>query len=91
MLLLSYVPVAATFAGARRRRADLAIPGALAWGTMAFAYAPTLRLYRTPRAAALALPFAALLYTGMTIDSARRHAGGRGGGWKGRTFRPGRG
>ncbi len=88
MLLLSYVPVAATFAGARRRRADLVLPGVIAWGTMALAYAPTLRLYGVRRVNALALPFAALLYTAMTIDSARRHLRGAGGAWKGRTFRP---
>jgi hypothetical protein len=28
----------------------------------------------------------ALLYTGMTVDSARRHYTGRGGEWKGRTI-----
>ena len=88
MLLLYYVPVAATFAGARRGRADLALPGVIAWGTMALAYAPTLRLYGVRRVNALALPFAALFYTTMTIDSARRHLRGAGGSWKGRTFRP---
>jgi hopene-associated glycosyltransferase HpnB len=88
MLLLYAVPVAATFAGARRRRADLALPGAIAWGAMALAYAPTLRLYRVHPAAALALPLAGALYTAMTIDSARRHARGAGGAWKGRTFTP---
>jgi len=91
MLLLYYVPVAATFAGLRRRRADLALPGAIAWATMALAYAPTLRLYRQNPLGALALPLAAGLYTAMTIDSARRHVTGRGGSWKGRTFRPRRG
>ena len=86
MVLLYYVPVAATFAGARRRRADIALPGILAWALMAAAYAPTLRLYRIRPAAALALPFAAALYTAMTVDSARRHARRTGGAWKGRTF-----
>jgi hopene-associated glycosyltransferase HpnB len=86
MLLLYYVPVAATFAGVRRRRADLALPGIGAWALMAFAYAPTLRLYGLPRRDAIALPFAAGLYTAMTLDSARRHAQRRGGAWKGRTF-----
>jgi hopene-associated glycosyltransferase HpnB len=86
MLLLYYVPVAAAFAGARRRRPDLALPGALAWALMALAYAPTLRLYRQRPVAALALPLAAGLYAAMTIDSARRHARGAGGTWKGRTF-----
>ena len=88
MLLLYYVPVAATFAGLRRRRIDIALPGIIAWSVMAFAYAPTLRLYRLPRAGAVALPFAAALYTAMTVDSARRHMQRRGGAWKGRTFAP---
>ena len=89
MLLLYYVPVAASFAGARRRRWDIALPGALAWAVMSLAYAPTLRRYGIPARNAAALPFAALLYTGMTVDSARRHARGAGGAWKGRTFSPG--
>jgi hypothetical protein len=86
MLLLYCVPVAATVAGVRRRRVDLALPGAVAWGAMALAYAPTLRLYRVRPMLSLALPFAGALYTAMTIDSARRHARGAGGAWKGRTF-----
>ena len=43
MLLLYYVPVAATFAGARRRRAISRCRDCLAWGLMAAAYAPTVR------------------------------------------------
>jgi hopene-associated glycosyltransferase HpnB len=88
MVLLYYVPVAAAFAGVRRRRGDLALPGIIAWALMASVYAPTLRLYGLRRRNAIALPFAAGLYTAMTLDSARRHAQHRGGGWKGRTFAP---
>ena len=88
MLLLYYVPVAATFAGMRRGRADLALPGIIAWALMASIYAPTLRLYGLRRRDAVALPIAAGLYTAMTLDSARRHAQRRGGAWKGRTFAP---
>jgi hopene-associated glycosyltransferase HpnB len=88
MLLLYYVPVAATFAGVRRGRADIALPGLIAWTLMAGTYAPTLRLYRVPASAAAALPLAAALYTCMTLDSARRHAQRGGGAWKGRTFAP---
>ena len=88
MTLLYAVPVVATLTGARARRADLAVPGALAWALMSAAYLPTVRLYRLPAASALTLPFAAALYTAMTIDSARRHAAGRGGTWKGRDFTP---
>ncbi len=60
--------------------------GAATWGAMVFAYAPTLRLYDQPVWNGLALPFAALLYTGFTLDSAVQHWRGRGGRWKGRTY-----
>ncbi|HEX3549467.1 MAG TPA: glycosyltransferase [Candidatus Elarobacter sp.] len=90
MLLLYGVPVVATVCGLRAGRASLAAPGIAAWLTMAALYAPTLRLYGVRRRAALLLPAAALLYTAMTLDSAREHAGGAGGAWKGRTFTPAR-
>ncbi len=86
MALLYAAPPAAAVGGALARRWDVAAGGALGWATMALAYAPTLRLYGVPRAQALGLPLAALLYTAMTVDSARRHARGRGGTWKGRDF-----
>ena len=88
MLLLYAVPVAAAFAGTRRGRLDLALPGLAAWSLMAAAYGPTLQLYGVHRRRAFGLPFAALLYTAMTVDSARRHAAGAGGRWKGRAFTP---
>ena len=53
---------------------------------MATAYRPTLRFYGFPAWQALWLPFAALLYTVMTLDSARLHWLGRGGAWKGRHY-----
>ncbi len=90
MLLLYYVPVAATFAGVRRRRVDIALPGALAWAVMALAYAPTLRLYGLRRGAMRSRCRSPRCSTpAMTLDSARRHARGAGGAWKGRTFSPG--
>ncbi|MGA7952922.1 MAG: glycosyltransferase [Gloeobacterales cyanobacterium] len=62
----------------------LALTGLAGWLLMAVAYCPTLRLYGgTP---VLALPFIALLYTLMTLDSARRHWVGQGGAWKGRVY-----
>lgn len=88
MLLLYLAPVAAVVLGLARRRPALALAGLAAWGTMSAAYAPTVRLYRLPPWRALTLPLAGALYTLMTIDSARRHAGGRGGTWKGRDFTP---
>jgi hypothetical protein len=39
-----------------------------------------------PAAYALLLPAAALLYTCMTVDSARRSLAGQGAAWKGRTY-----
>ena len=51
---------------------------------MAAAYRPTLRFYGFSPWQALWLPFSALLYTIMTLDSARQHWLGRGGAWKGR-------
>ncbi|GMG81273.1 glycosyltransferase [Paralimibaculum aggregatum] len=60
--------------------------GAAAWALAARAYLPTLKLYGRPARDALWLPLAALLYTLMTLDSARRHRRGRGGAWKGRTY-----
>jgi hypothetical protein len=53
---------------------------------MTAAYLPTVRYYRRPLPAALTLPLAALLYLGMTLDSARRHWWGSGSRWKGRDY-----
>lgn len=63
--------------------------GGLTWLLMAIAYAPTLRLYGQPVWAGLGLPAIALLYSLMTLDSARRHWQGKGGQWKGRSYAQG--
>jgi hopene-associated glycosyltransferase HpnB len=60
--------------------------GIAAWLLMGVAYRPTLGLYGRPGASALFLPLSALMFTLMTIDSARRHLQGRGGAWKGRHY-----
>ncbi|MEM1275794.1 MAG: glycosyltransferase [Pseudomonadota bacterium] len=60
--------------------------GAVAWALSAVAYWPTANLYRLMPVEALALPFAALLYMAMTLDSAWQHRQGTGGAWKGRTY-----
>jgi len=52
---------------------------------MTASFVPVLRLYRLSPLRAPCLPAIALLYTAMTVDSARRHYAGRGGEWKGRT------
>jgi len=60
--------------------------GAAAFALMLYAYRPTWEFYRGDDPAIVLLPLAALLYTLMTISSALRHARGKGGAWKGRTY-----
>ncbi|MER5493563.1 glycosyltransferase [Streptomyces sp. NPDC002490] len=68
-----------------------AVLGGFGWLVMTVTYVPVLRYYRQPLLLAPTLPFTALLYTAMTVDSAVRHHRGRGAAWKGRTYpRPGR-
>jgi hopene-associated glycosyltransferase HpnB len=66
----------------------VAAAGLAGWAVMAATYLPVLRLYRLWWLRAPALPLVALLYAGMTVDSARRHHLGRGGEWKGRLILP---
>lgn len=60
--------------------------GLAAWAVMAGTYLPMLRYYRQAAALAPLLPFTALLYALMTVDSAVQHYRGRGAAWKGRTY-----
>jgi hopene-associated glycosyltransferase HpnB len=59
--------------------------GLAGWALMSLSYLPMLRLYRLSPLRAPSLPLIALLYAGMTADSARRHYTGRGAEWRGRT------
>jgi hopene-associated glycosyltransferase HpnB len=54
----------------------------------ALCYRPVTAFYGLSPGWVPGLPFAATLYAAMTLDSAIRHASGRGGRWKGRTFDP---
>ncbi|MFJ1757956.1 glycosyltransferase [Kitasatospora sp. NPDC088134] len=63
-----------------------AAAGLTAWALMAGSYVPMLRYYGVRPAAAPLLPFTALLYLLMTVDSALQHWRGRGAAWKGRTY-----
>ncbi|MFB7554820.1 glycosyltransferase [Streptomyces brevispora] len=60
--------------------------GGVAWGVMACTYMPMLGYYRQSLWPAPLLPFTALLYLLMTVDSAVQHYRGRGAAWKGRTY-----
>jgi hopene-associated glycosyltransferase HpnB len=58
--------------------------GLAAWGLMALAFFPTLRLYGRFPLWGLALPAIALCYMLFTLDSALQFTRGKGGLWKGR-------
>jgi hopene-associated glycosyltransferase HpnB len=79
-------PVAGLVGGLITGDAAALLCGAGAWLLMAGTFVPMLRYYHQPAALALTLPFTALLYLLMTLDSARRHWLGRGAAWKGRTY-----
>jgi len=84
-LLLVYVaPVATCLAGLAVGRPVAAVAGGLAWLLMTASYLPQVRYAGQPVLVALSLPFVAVLYLLMTLDSARRHHLGRGAAWKGR-------
>lgn len=78
--------LAALAAGAGAAWGAVLAAGLTGWLIMTISYLPVLRLYQLPALRAAALPLIALLYTAMTVDSARRHRAGRGGEWKGRTI-----
>ncbi|CAM5344553.1 glycosyl transferase family 2 [Streptomyces avidinii] len=86
LALVYLVPPAALLGGLAAGRPGVAWAGGLAWLLMAGTYAPMLRYYRQPLALAPLLPFTALLYLLMTVDSAVQHYRGRGASWKGRTY-----
>ena len=65
-----------------------AVAAAAAWFAMGWAFAPTIYRCGLSPWYGFTLPVAGLLYTLMTLDSARRHWLGKGGAWKGRTYRP---
>jgi hopene-associated glycosyltransferase HpnB len=80
------IGLAALLSGAAAGPAALAAGAGLAgWALMSLSYLPMLRLYRLSPLRAPSLPLIALLYAGMTADSARRHHTGRGAQWRGRT------
>ncbi|MET9375961.1 glycosyltransferase [Streptomyces sp. NPDC002992] len=79
-------PPVALLAGLADGDGVAAWAGGLAWAVMAGTYLPMLRYYRQPLWLALTLPFTALLYLLMTVDSAVQHYRGRGAAWKGRTY-----
>ncbi len=82
--LLYIIPPIAALAGLAKRSPVPAAAGFGAWAAMAATQTPVLRLYGLSPLRGFVLPAVAALYAAMTVDSARRHATGQGGAWKGR-------
>jgi hopene-associated glycosyltransferase HpnB len=82
--LVYVVPPVAGLTGLLRRSPLPAVAGLGGWAAMAITQAPVLRLYGLSPLRGITLPAVATLYAAMTVDSARRHATGRGDAWKGR-------
>ncbi len=90
MFVLYALPPLAVVVGAAAGDWPAMASGAAGWILMAVLAVPTARLYDQPAVWGLVLPAAGVLYAAMTLDSARRHLAGAGGGWKGRHYtRPG--
>ncbi|MEV2254199.1 glycosyltransferase [Streptomyces sp. NPDC050147] len=86
LALIYLVPPVALFGGLATGSAATAVLGGIAWLVMTATYIPMLRYYRQSLWLAPLLPFTALLYLLMTVDSAVQHYRGRGAAWKGRTY-----
>ncbi|MFD9814647.1 glycosyltransferase [Streptomyces sp. NPDC059080] len=86
LALVYLAPPATLLAGAAAGSAVAAGCGGAAWAVMCGTFLPMVRYYRQPWWTAPLLPFTALLYLLMTVDSALRHHRGRGAAWKGRTY-----
>ncbi len=91
LVLLYVVPPAAALTWPIHAQPVAGVLGGAAWALMAASFAPTLALYGRAPAWSLALPLAGVLYTAMTIDSARRHHRTGGATWKGRAVKKGAG
>ncbi len=86
LALVYLAPPLTLAAGLAGGDAAVAALGGAAWAVMCGTYLPMLRYYGQPVWAAPLLPFTALLYLLMTVDSAVQHYRGRGAAWKGRTY-----
>ncbi|WNI33659.1 glycosyltransferase [Streptomyces sp. ITFR-6] len=86
LALVYLAPPVTLVAGLLAPNSLAAWTGGVAWVVMAGTYMPMLGYYRQSLWLAPLLPFTALLYLLMTVDSAVQHYRGRGAAWKGRTY-----
>ena len=84
MMLIYLVPPTAAIGGLLSGEPIIALCGLSIWIVMGLSYIPTLRLYDLPLWYAALLPFAAVLYTLMTIGAAYMTLLGSGPSWKDR-------
>ncbi|MGW1818197.1 glycosyltransferase [Streptomyces sp. NPDC002125] len=84
--LVYVAPPATVLAGLLTGDPVAAWAGGAAWAVMAGTYMPMLGYYRQSLWLAPLLPFTAVLYLLMTVDSAVQHYRGLGAAWKGRTY-----
>lgn len=84
MTLIFLVPPLALLSWPLHGTAAAGALGAFGWAAMGRAGAPTFRHQGAHPAGAILLPVAAVLYTIMTVESARAYYVGHGGYWKGR-------
>lgn len=84
MTLMYIVPPTVFICGIVTAHNLTMLTGLISWIVMTLCFIPTLRLYKRWPIEALLLPMAALLYTLMTIDSARRYWLRNNPKWKGR-------
>ena len=86
MIMIYFGPFAALVWAVSHKNLFLTVASLVTIFLMYLSYRPTLRLYEKSTAMVVTLPLAAILYTGMTISSAMKHALNKGGAWKGRTY-----
>lgn len=86
LALVYLAPPGTLVAGLADGDTTAAALGGAAWAVMCGTYLPMLRYYGQRPWWAPLLPFTALLYLLMTVDSAVQHYRGRGAAWKGRTY-----
>ena len=84
MVVIYLLPPVSVFLGWELGRSPLLLSGLAAWASMSASYLPTLKLYGQPAWTSIFMPVSALLYTLMTIDSARKFLTGKPPSWRDR-------
>ena len=84
MIIIYLAPPFSVLLGAAINSPALLGVGLASWVLMSISYLPAQALYRQPAWASVFMPIAALLYTLMTIDSARKFLTGKPPAWRNR-------